>query len=64
MSFDEAHAYLEGDEQVYSVPLPAQLYQWVEAYVLTHYVALKKTKRKLKHGPEGEQPQAATGDKS
>jgi len=64
LSFDEAHAYLEGDAQVYSVPLPAQLYQWVEAYVLTHYVALKKTKRKLKHGPEGEQAQAAGGDES
>ena len=54
LSFDEAHAYLEGDELVYSVPLPAQLYQWAEAYVLTNYVAIKKTKRKLKrwHGED------------
>ena len=49
LSFDEAHAYLEGDELVYSVPIPKELYQWVEAYVLTHYVAVKKTKRKLKN---------------
>ena len=49
LSFDEAHAYLEGDEVVYSVPIPKELYQWAEAYVLTHYVAIKKTKRKLKN---------------
>ncbi len=49
LSFDEAHAYLEGDELVYSVPIPQELYQWAEAYVLTHYVAEKKTKRKRKN---------------
>jgi hypothetical protein len=49
LSFDEAHAYLEGDELVYSVDIPPQLYQWIEAFVQTHYVAIKKTKRKLKN---------------
>jgi hypothetical protein len=48
LSFDEVHAYLEGDEEVYSVEIPAQLYQWAEAFVLSHYVATKKKKRKLK----------------
>ncbi len=48
LSFDEVHAYLEGDEQVYAVEIPAELYQWAEAFILTHYVATKKTKRKLK----------------
>jgi hypothetical protein len=54
LSFDEAHAYGEGDEEVYSVPIPPELYQWAEAYVLTYYVAIKKTKRKLKkwHDPQ------------
>ncbi len=52
LSFDEVHAYLEGDEQVYAVEIPAELYQWAEAYVLTHYVATKKTKRKLKNWKE------------
>lgn len=47
LSFDEVHAYLEGGEQVFAVPIPKQLYQWVEAYVLTHYVASKRKKRKL-----------------
>ena len=56
LSFDEVHAYLEGDEQVYSVEIPARLYQWAEAYVLSHYVAVKKTKRKLKNWSEGDKP--------
>ena len=61
LSFDEAHAYLEGDEQVYSVPIPAELYKWAEAYVLTHYVAIRKTKRKLKNWSESEKPESGSG---
>ena len=60
LSFDEVHAYLEGDEQIYSVEIPAQLYRWAEAFVLTHYVAVKKTKRKLKNWHQSE---AGAGDK-
>jgi hypothetical protein len=30
LSYDKAHAYLEGDETVYSVPIPAELYRWSE----------------------------------
>ncbi len=48
LSFDEVHAYLEGDEIVYAVEIPPELYQWSEAFILQHYVAIKKTKRKLK----------------
>ena len=62
LSFDEAHAYLEGDEQVYSVPIPAELYKWAEAYVLTHYVAIKKTKRKLRNWSEPDE-RGAGGDR-
>ncbi len=46
MSFDEAHAYQECDEEVYAVALPPVLYRWVEAYVLANYVATKRKKRK------------------
>ena len=49
LSFDEVHAYLEGDEQVYAVEIAPELYQWSEAFILQHYVAVKKTKRKLKN---------------
>jgi hypothetical protein len=60
LSFDEAHAYLEGDAQVYAVEIPAELYRWTEAFILMHYVATKKTKRKLKNWSE--QPQGNTND--
>ncbi len=63
LSFDEVHAYLEGDEQIYSVAIPAELYQWAEAYVLTHYVAIKKTKRKLKNWHQTERPARNPVDK-
>jgi hypothetical protein len=56
LSFDEVHAYLEGDEQIYSVPISPELYKWAEAYVLTHYIAIKKTKRKLKNWHESPAP--------
>ncbi len=54
LSFDEAHAYLEGDDTVYAVPIPPELYQWVEAYILENYEAEKRTKRKRKDWKKGE----------
>jgi len=47
LSFDAGQAYQEGDETVYSVPLPPELYRAAEAFVLAHYVPEKKTKRRL-----------------
>jgi len=47
MSFDEAHAYLEGDAEVFTVTIPPELYRWTEAYVIANYVAIKRKKRKL-----------------
>jgi hypothetical protein len=58
LSFDEVHAYLEGDEQVYAVEIPPELYKWTEAFVLTHYIATKKTKRKLNNWKEQPQEKA------
>ena len=46
MSFDEAHSYLEGEDEIYDVDIPPELYVWVEAYVLINYVAEKRKKRK------------------
>lgn len=46
MSFDEAHSYLEGEDEIYAVDVPAELYQWTEAFVLHHYAPEKKLKRK------------------
>ena len=47
LSFDEVHAYLEGDEPVYAVEIPPELYKWTEVFILEHYVAIKRRKRKL-----------------
>ena len=46
MSFDEAHAYQEGDDLVYSVPIPVELYAYLEAYVIEHYRPIQRKKRK------------------
>jgi hypothetical protein len=49
LSFDEAHAYLEGDAEVFTIPIPPELYRWTEAYVIANYVAVKRKKRKLQN---------------
>lgn len=54
LSLDEAHSYLEGDEEVYTVDIPAELYRWSEAFILSHYAPAKKVKRKLKNWKEPE----------
>jgi len=46
LSFDEAHAYMEGEEELFTVDVPAELYRWSEAFVLQHYVPEKRHKRK------------------
>jgi len=48
MSFDEAHAYLEGDDEIFAVDVPGELYRWTEAYVIANYFPEKKKKRKLR----------------
>ncbi len=46
LSYDEAASYMEADEVVESVEMPAELYRWVEQYVLDNYLPEKKKKRK------------------
>lgn len=46
LDFDEANAYLEGDETVYAVNIPPEFYRWIEAYVIAHYLPVKRKKRK------------------
>ena len=53
LSFDEAHAYLEADDEVYAVDIPPELYRWTEAFVLAHYVPEKKYKRKRRDWKRG-----------
>jgi len=42
LSFDEAHAYLEGDEDIDAVAIPPELYRWAESFVLARYAPGKK----------------------
>lgn len=47
LSFDEANAYMESDDvEVFTVPIPPELYRWTEAFVLAHYVPQPRRKRK------------------
>ena len=46
MSFDEAHAYMEGGEELFTVDVPPELYRWTEAFVLQHYVPRQRKRRK------------------
>ncbi|MBC8259276.1 MAG: DUF3305 domain-containing protein [SAR324 cluster bacterium] len=47
-SFDEANAYQESDELVYSAPVSPDIYCRIEGFVLENYVPEKKIKRKRK----------------
>lgn len=45
MSFDEANAYMESDEDVYVVDVPPEIYRWTESFVLMHYAPEQRKKR-------------------
>ena len=62
LSFDEVHAYLEGDGLVFSVDIAPELYKWSEAYTLTHYVATKRTKRKRQDWKQQNPANGVNGD--
>ncbi len=55
MSFDEAHAYLEGEDEIYDVDVPPELYRWTEAFILVHYAPQKRVKRKRKDWKQPDQ---------
>ena len=46
LSFDEAHAYMEGEAELFAVEVAPELYRWTEAFVLANYVPQKRRKRK------------------
>ena len=46
LSYSEATTYMETDQRVERVEMPAELYRWLEQYVLANYVPEKKKKRK------------------
>lgn len=51
-NYDEAGAFMEADEQVFSVPMPPEVYRWVEEFVMTHYRPEPPRKRRRKQWQE------------
>lgn len=49
VNYDEAASYMELDEQVFQVPMPPEIYRWLEIFVVNNYVPVKKKKRKLEN---------------
>ncbi len=49
---DEANAHLESEDLVFSVPMPEQIIDWVERYVMDHYSPVIKKKRKRQNWAE------------
>jgi hypothetical protein len=59
LSYDEASAYLEAEAEVYSVPIPPEIYRWAEQYVVEHYVPEQPKKRRRKNwvAEENDEPE-------
>ena len=56
----EATGHMETDDQVYSVPMPEHVHQWLERYVVENYVPAQKKKRKRQQwAKESEHVEAA-----
>ncbi len=53
VSYGEASSYMETDASVFSLPMPAEIYRWVEQFVLEHYVPEKKKKRRRDDRKQG-----------
>ncbi len=45
-NYDEAGAHQESDDTVFSIPIPPEIYQWLEHYVVENYIPQEKKKRK------------------
>ena len=46
LSNDEMASYVEVDEPVFDIPIPSDIYHWVESYVLENYRPEERKKRR------------------
>lgn len=46
LSYGQAASYMETDQRVERIAMPADLYRWLEQYVLENYVPEKRKKRR------------------
>ena len=59
-NYDEIAGFQEVDDPVYAVPIPPEIYRWLEAYIVNNYIPAKRRKRKRAewsaetHGPPSE----------
>lgn len=58
VNYDEIVGYQEVDDDVYRLPLPPDIYQWLERYVVNNYVPEQKRKRKRTDWSESSHVQA------
>lgn len=49
---DSSSVCLESDDQVFAVPIPAQIYPQLERFVVNHFVPRERVKRKRKNWSE------------
>lgn len=47
-NYDEAGAYMEADDTVLSVPMPPEIYRWIEQYVVKYFRPVERKARKRK----------------
>lgn len=45
-NYDEAGAHMEADDPVFSLPIPPDIYQWLEHYIVENHIPQEKKKRK------------------
>lgn len=57
-NYDEIIGYQEVDDDVYRIPLPPDVYQWLERYVVSNYIPQQKKKRKRADWSEASHVQA------
>jgi len=55
-NYDEAGSYMEADDVVYSVPIPPEIYRWLEQFVIEHHVPQepKRKRRRARWSGESE----------
>ena len=46
LNYDEMASYVEVDEPVFDIPIPSDIYHWVESYVLENYRPEERKKRR------------------
>lgn len=63
VNYDAIIGYQEVDDDVYRLPLPQEIYQWVERYVVNNYVPKQVKKRKRTNWSESRDVQAPPGQR-